>query len=68
MRVADIVGGVLFPQQERRERRRNLKLVIIAVSIILVGLIFGLLLALKEIGQNKPDTAPQPVFQSPVAS
>ena len=66
MQFSDFIGKILFPQQRHSERRQNVKLLLMAASLILITLLFGLVLIWKEIGHNKRNPEPQSVVQSPV--
>jgi hypothetical protein len=67
MQISDMVGKLLFPKQDRWERRQNAKFVLMAVSIILV-LLVGLVLFVKGTNQKNLNTAPQVIFHSPIPS
>jgi hypothetical protein len=63
MQLADYVGRILFPQQDRWERRRNLKVLLIALAIFLGALLFGLIYIHKRLQQNELNPEPQMIIQ-----
>jgi hypothetical protein len=48
MPITDFVGKILYPRQQLWERRRNVKLLFVVVSITLIVItLFGLVMILK---------------------
>jgi hypothetical protein len=68
MQLADYVGRMLFPQQDRWERRRNVKVLFIALSALLVALLLGLIYVRKRMQQNELDPEPQMIIQPALSS
>lgn len=64
MQLSDWVGRILFPQQDRWERRRNVKLLFIALGVVFVGLLLGLMWVHKSMHQDQLNPEPQLNFQS----
>jgi hypothetical protein len=60
MPITDLIGKVLYPRQQLWERRRNVKLLFVVVSIVLILIaLFGLVVILKGSLQFK-----DPLLQS----
>ena len=56
MPITDLIGKVLYPRQQLWERRRNVKLLLVVVSITLIIIaLFGLVVILKGSVQIKLD-------------
>jgi hypothetical protein len=68
MQLSDFVGRILFPQQHRWERRRNVKLLFIILAIFLSALLFGWIWVHKNVRQNELGPAPQMILNSPLTS
>jgi hypothetical protein len=64
MQLSDWVGRILFPQQDRWERRRNVKHLFIALGVVFLGLLLGLMWVQKELRQDQLNPEPQLNFQS----
>jgi len=68
MQFSDYVGRRLFPQQDRWERRRNAKLLLIALGIFLGVLLVGWMFIHSRLQQNELNPGPQMIISSPVSS
>jgi membrane glycosyltransferase len=68
MQLTDYVGRILFPQQDRWERRRNVKALFITLSILLVAVLFGLIFIRKKMQQNELNPEPQRIIQPALPS
>jgi hypothetical protein len=64
MQLSDWVGRILFPEQDRWERRRNAKLLFTALGVVCVGLLVGLMWVHKGMRQDQLNPEPQLNFQS----
>jgi hypothetical protein len=55
MSLTDLIGKTLYPRQQRWERRRNVKtlMVVVVITLVVIGL-FGLVMVLNGSGQSKP--------------
>jgi hypothetical protein len=55
MSLTDFIGKTLYPRQQRWERRRNVKTLMLVVIIALVGIaLCGLVLLPNGSGQSRP--------------
>jgi len=55
MSLTDLIGKTLYPRQQRWERRRNIKTLMVIVIIALVGIaLCALVLLLNGSGQSRP--------------
>jgi hypothetical protein len=68
MQLADYVGRILFPQQDRWERRRNVKVLFTTLSVLLVAVLVGLIFIHKRLQQNELNPEPQMIIQPALPS
>jgi len=68
MQILDFVGRVLFPQQPRWERVRNVRLLFFTVALVLVTLFLGFVLVRRRMHQSELGPAPHSIFKSPLLS
>ena len=63
MSLTDLIGKTLYPRQQRWERRRNIKtlMVVVVITLVVIGL-FALVMVLNGSGQSKPGLQLQSVF------
>jgi hypothetical protein len=55
MSLTDLIGKTLYPRQPQRERRRNVKtLMVVVIITLMVIALFGLVMVLNGSGQSKP--------------
>lgn len=69
MRISSFIGKILYPRQQRWERRRNVKSLLFAVSVTLVILVLvGLVFILKEGGPSGLNSPLQSLLSSHISN